>query len=220
MYAWLNIVRFGKRQVVSDATVGYAARMDGTAQASGRAFLGLIRYVKDQNGLDELRRIVAAAPVATRQAFADPIRVDQWYPYEAYVGFLRALDEHLGQGDGAYCRVLGAVAGQRDAGAIFRVYLAIASAERLIRSCERVWPSYYRNAGSMVALSWSADDTALRIHDFPAMDPRHCRLMEGWMIATMDSIGFRVNDDARESLCASRGDLYHEFRCTWQPIRR
>jgi len=192
--------------------------MADAPQASGRAFLGLIRYVKEHHGADEVRRVAEAAPVETRAALAEPIAIDSWYPYAAYVGLLRALDRALGQGDGAYCRLLGSVAGQRDAGTIFRVYIAVASAERLIRSCERIWPTYYRNAGRMVATAWSPDDTVLRIDDFPSMDPLHCRLMEGWMIATMDSIGYRVNDDARESRCPSRGDAYHEFRCSWTPI--
>jgi hypothetical protein len=192
--------------------------MSHPPEASGRAFLGLIHYAKEQHGEAALRRAVAAGPEETQLVFVDRIRGEVWHPYAAYAGFLRVLDQRFGTGDGSYCRLLGSVAGQLDAGVIFRVYLAIASAERLIRSCDRVWLSYYRNAGRMQAESWRPEDTALRIYDFPGMDPLHCRLMEGWMIALMDSIGFRVSDDARESKCATRGDPYHEFRCTWTPI--
>jgi hypothetical protein len=188
------------------------------AEASGRAFLGLIHYVKENLGEMDLMSAIADGPPATRRVFSDRIRADSWHPYASYAGFLRALDQRFGTGDGSYCRLLGSVAGHADAGAIFRVYLALASAERLIRSCDRVWASYYRGAGRMVAESWRRDDTMLRIYDFPGMDPLHCRLMEGWMIALMDSIGYRVNDDAHESTCASRGGPWHEFRCTWVPI--
>jgi hypothetical protein len=79
-----------------------------------------------------------------------------------------------------------------------------------------VWPSYYRNAGRMEAITWSPDDTTLRIFDFPLMHPAHCRLMEGWMISTMKQIGVRVNDGAAETECPSRGGRWHEFRCTWR----
>jgi hypothetical protein len=182
---------------------------------SGKAFLGLIRYVKDQRGLPWLSDVIAGAPAPTRQVFQDPIRIMNWYPYRAYTGFLRALDRALGTGDGKVCRDLGAAAGKRDLGTVFRVYVALASAERLIRSCAKVWASYYRNAGRMEAIAWESTRTTLRIYDFPAMDTHHCRLMEGWMIATMDTIGFRVNEDAEEARCPSRGDPYHEFRCTW-----
>ena len=40
--------------------------------------------------------------------------------------------------------------------------------------------------------------------------------MEGWMISTMRSIGFYVNDDVFEQKCMSTGGPYHEFHCTWQ----
>jgi hypothetical protein len=185
------------------------------AEVSGRAFLGLIRHVKDTQGDAVLREIVAEAGGATRGVFTAKIGVHDWYDYGAYTAFLRAIDRKLGNGDRTFCRELGAIAGKRDLGTIFRVFTALASAERLIRSCSRVWPSYYRNAGRMEATSWTAEHTALRIHEFPEMHPAHCRLMEGWMISTMATIGFRVNDDARETKCTSRGHPYHEFTCTW-----
>jgi len=110
---------------------------------------------------------------------------------------------------------VGEIAGRRDLGSILRVYVALSSPERLIRSCAKIWPSYYRNAGRMEAVTWSPENTTLRIHDFPAMSHHHCRLMEGWMISTMQTIGFQPSNDARETRCPSRGDAWHEFSCRW-----
>jgi hypothetical protein len=188
-------------------------------EVSGKAFLGVIRHVKDRHGGDFLGDVVSACPDATRRAFDRAIRANDWHPYEAYGGFLRELEKRIGTGDGAVARELGAIAGRRDLGTIFRVYVALASAERLIRACSKVWPSYYRNAGSMDAITWSPEDTRLRITGFTGMDPLHCRLMEGWMIATMTTIGFQVSQDARETRCASHGAPYHEFSCTWRPAK-
>jgi hypothetical protein len=188
--------------------------MGENPEASGRAFLGLIRHIKDAHGPDVLREIVNEASAETRAVFATPIKVMGWYPYPALVGFLGAAERRLGKGQ-PYCRELGAVAGRRDLGTIFRIYRALASPEHLIRACHKVWPSYYRNAGEMVAVSWSPDDTLLRILDFPKMHPHHCRLMEGWMAATMENIGVRIGPGARETECPCRGGRYHEFRCTW-----
>jgi hypothetical protein len=184
-------------------------------EVSGRAFLGLISHVRAGHGATALAEIVAAAGAPARQAFAARIRVLDWLPYEAYVGFLRSLERHLADGDHLYLRALGAAAGQRDLGTILRVYVALASPERLIRSCTKVWDSYYRHAGHMEAISWAPEQTILRILDFPAMDRTHCRLMEGWMISTMEHLGFRVAPGARETECPSRGGRHHEFRCTW-----
>jgi hypothetical protein len=185
-------------------------------EVSGRAFLGLIRNIKDRHGPDALRKAVDASGPSTQAIFAEPIRILKWYPYEGYVGFLRTLQRDLGGGDRNYCRKLGAVAGERDLGTIFKIYRAIASAERLIRACNKIWPSYYRDAGKMDAISWEPENTVLRITDFKQMDPTHCRLMEGWMIATMAQIGLKVNDEAGETVCMSRGGQYHEFVCKWR----
>jgi hypothetical protein len=116
----------------------------------------------------------------------------------------------------AFFHQVGASAGDRDLGTMFKVYVALASPERLIRSCTRVWSSYYRNAGTMRAIVWEPDDTRLRVEGFRAMAPAHCELMMGWMIATMKRIGFIVNEGARETACVSRGAPYHEFACTWR----
>ena len=71
----------------------------------------------------------------------------------------------------------------------------------------------------MDALSWEPTNTTLRISHFGAMHALHCRLMEGWMIATMDMIGLQVNGDSHERQCMSRGAAFHEFTCTWQEKR-
>jgi hypothetical protein len=187
------------------------------AEVSGRAFLGIVKYVKSTRGPDALAAVLAAGNDASRDAFARPIRMMGWYPYAAFVGFLHGLEHALGRlAQQNFFRELGDVAGIRDLGTVLRVYRTISSPERLIRACDRVWSSYYREAGRMEAVAWAPEDTTLRIYDFVEMDPAHCRLMEGWMIATMRSIGFYVNNDAFERKCTSTGDAYHEFHCTWQ----
>lgn len=189
------------------------------ADVSGKAFLGLIRHVKDTRGGDFLGALVAGAPPATREVFRAPIRASDWHTYAAYTGFLGELVRVMGRGLPSFAKELGAVAGKRDLGSIFRVYTVLASAERLIRACNKVWPSYYRNAGEMTAIAWQPSDTRLRITGFPTMDPVHCRLMEGWMISAMATIGFQVSSDARETACTSRGADHHEFACSWTKAR-
>ncbi len=187
-----------------------------SAEANGRAFLGLIRYVKDQHGQAALDAAVASGGLALRPIFSQPIRIMRWYPYDGFIAFLQALQRSVGQGDPRFYRALGAFAGERDLGTVFRIYRALASPERLIRACEKVWPSYYRGAGRMEALRWTAEDTTLRIVEFPSMHPAHCRLMEGWMLSTMKQIGVAVDEGAAEVECAGKGGRWHEFHCTWK----
>lgn len=183
---------------------------------SGRAFLGVLRHVKQTVGDAALKGLIAQAPDATQRALSQRIAHTVWFPYAAFAGFLATLDAKLGRGDPDYAKRLGAVAGQSDLGTVFRVYVALASTERLIRGCSRVWPTYYRGCGEMEAISWIPESTVLRITHFPQMSPLHCRLMEGWMVSAMDSLGAEVLPGARETSCMSRGAAFHEFSCTWR----
>lgn len=185
-----------------------------TPQASGRAFLGLIRHAKQTWGAPAFQSAVAQMPPPTRTVLAARVLHAKWYPYEAYQGFLEGLERSFAGSHAGFMRELGMASGKRDISTVFRIYLAIASTERLIRGCSKVWASYYLDAGEMTATSCAPDDTCLRITGFPEMAPQHCRLMEGWMIATMDALGVVVND-GRETACTSQGDTVHEFRCTW-----
>lgn len=197
-----------------------SARSEAVApEASGRAFLGIINHIKATHGQPELTRVVAAAPEPTRRVFAHRILHSGYYPYEAFAGLLSALQGRFANGDALYGRKLGAASGKQDINTVFRIYLALASSERLIRSCTRVWASYYRNAGEMEATAWAPEKTVLRITGFPKMAPLHCQLMEGWMISTMDALGLAVHDDGRETRCTSRGDAFHEFTCSWSKKR-
>lgn len=184
-------------------------------EVSGRAFLGIIRHIKETHGTEALQRAVNGSGEETARIFQNRILHAHWYPYSTYSAFLSSLAREFGEGDPDYGRKLGANSGVRDVNTVFRVYLALASPERLIRGCTKVWASYYRNAGTMEAISWAPTGTTLRITGFPEMARLHCELMEGWMIATMDALGLVVSADGRETRCTSRGDPFHEFSCTW-----
>lgn len=187
-----------------------------TTEVSGRALLGLLAFAKDRGGKPSVTDVIDKLSEPTRAVFGERIQPLRYYPYRAYVELLYALKMRFGRPNQRFFVNLGATAGERDLGTMFKIYRTLASPERLIRSCSRVWASYYRGAGVMTAIAWSPDDTRLRIEGFEEMDRAHCELMEGWMIATMKQIGVIVNDDARETACTSRGDAHHEFACTWR----
>jgi hypothetical protein len=187
------------------------------AEVSGRALLGLLAFAKERGGKTAVDEVLATLRPASASAFEQRVQALRYYPYSTYVDLLYALKGRFGKPKERFFRRLGETAGERDLGTMFKVYVALASPERLIRACSRVWASYYREAGTMTAVAWERSDTRLRIDGFPEMDRAHCELMEGWMISTMARIGVVVSDDATETACASRGAAYHEFACTWRP---
>jgi hypothetical protein len=181
------------------------------------AFLGTARFVKRQYGEEALNQIVEDAGPATRHTFRKKIDGLGLHSYESFIGFLRSADRHLGNGDLSFCRTIGDVAARQDLQTIFKVYSVRPSAEQMIRACTPIWGMYNDEAGYMEAVDVSADNTVLRIYDFPDMDKAHCQLMEAWMIGAMDVIGVRVLPGARERQCMSEGAPYHEFWCQWEP---
>lgn len=186
------------------------------AQIRGRAILGLIRFIKDEFGADSLQQMIRNGGPEVNEMFSSRIRSTGWYPYKAYTDFLCAIANHVHSGDAEFFKKVGLKTGTVDMNTIFRVYVTLASSERLIRSCTKIWESTYNNAGFMEAVAWNPDNTVLRICNFPQMHPYHCNLLVGWMIATMDSIGLKVDPGSRETKCTSKGDEYHEFVATWQ----
>jgi hypothetical protein len=96
-------------------------------EVSGRAFLGLINQLRDAHGAKALVELKPFLPPATAAVFNARITHAAWYPYDAYIGFLRALTTKYGKGQLEYCRELGRGSGVRDINTVFKIYLAIAS---------------------------------------------------------------------------------------------
>jgi hypothetical protein len=180
------------------------------AEASGKAFLGVIAYIKVQYGTKRLNEIVALSGELTQKLFSDKIELLRWYPYEAFAQFLETIQARISNGDPNYCRILGTLAGEKDLASTFAVYKAQKNPERFVRSCGFLWSSYYRNAGEMVVVSYSPNKTVVRINNFPHMNINHCRVTEGWISTTLPAIGYKVTD-YRETQCMCLGGPYHEF---------
>jgi hypothetical protein len=184
-------------------------------EANGKAFLGLIKYIKLNGRLEYLDQILRATEPATRQVFSKKIMVSDWYPYSTFINFLATMQSKMSNGDPNFFRLVGSIGGRADMGAIFSIFKRLASFEKLFRSCNSIWSSYYRNAGSMIPTEWKPERTVVQIINFPQMSPLHCRLMEGWFVATLEEIGVRLLR-WEESKCMSKGDPCHEFACSWQ----
>lgn len=187
-----------------------------SAEVSGRAFLGLIRHLRDTYGKEQLEKITELAGAETARVLSQRVSKLGWYPYVAFTQFLAGAEQVLPRTTTGASFDLGTVAGKQDLGTVLKIYVALSSAERLIRSCKLVWPGYYRNAGRMEAVEWEPESTVLRIYDFPEMHRLHGRLMEGWMISTMESLGLRVDPGACQILFMGDGAPHHEFRCSWR----
>jgi hypothetical protein len=187
-----------------------------TSRIRGMAFLGAARHVKTVYGPEMLDRIVRDAGPATQKTFAKRIDGLGLQPYDSFVGLLTSLDRNLGTGDLGYCWQFGDLVARIDLETIFKGYKIRPSPEQMIRACMPIWAMYTDGCGYMEAVDVRPERTLLRIMDFPEMAPSHCRLMEGWMTAAMDTIGVEVLPGAGEIQCPNRGGPFHEFSCQWR----
>lgn len=179
-------------------------------EVSGKAFLGIIAYIKSRYGQAEFDKLVELAGPNTKNVFSEKIGLLGWYPYEALSKLLDAIQIRLGKGDPNICRTIGSVAAEKDMGSTYSIYKSKKNLERLVHSCGFIWLSYYRNAGEMVLISHSPKHTVIRINNFPNMTVNHCRMMEGWISAALTVMGCTIKH-SHETHCMSRGDPYHEF---------
>lgn len=179
------------------------------------ALVGILKELRARFGPDVVQVELAGWGPHIAEICSGRVGRTEWYPYEAMVELLRGCERTFGDGTGQLCVEVGHAAARRDMSGAFSVLRLLGSPQHLIGSCSRVWGRYYRDAGRMEAVATEPERTVLRIVDFPDMAPEHCRMMEGWMISAMATLGAKVLPGGRETMCPSRGGEYHEFTCQW-----
>ena len=188
----------------------------GTPTAMGTAFLGLFKFIKKRpDSAAVLEGINSRLSPESAEVLANKVIAIGEYPYSAFVEFIRACDEEMGEGDLELCRRLGDFSARLDVQSIYKRYAGEGKTEQLFRDSGLIWKSYYRNCGSMKTEMKPPDRAVITIRDFDTMDPAHCMLMEGWMDRALRETGVRVKEPVRETLCVSRGDDVHQFECRW-----
>jgi hypothetical protein len=182
-------------------------------QIKGTSIRGLLKYAKDNDYPGGAQGLVAGLPQALAEDFRRPILSTGWYPYDAFATLLHRLDEELGSGDGALAPEIGHWAAARDAGTIFKMVAIFASAEKIMSMTPFFW-SRYCDTGSFKTLHVEPGRGAAQLRDFPAVDPLHCRLLEGWITGIGEASGAE-NAEATQTRCVHRGDDCCEYTALW-----
>jgi predicted hydrocarbon binding protein len=182
----------------------------------GFALRGLLKSAKE-NGWD-IKDLLSALPPGPRAAFDKAIVVSQWYPYEAFVGLVEALERRQGRGPRfKLSRDLGKQGARRDLGSTFRIITAMASIEFLLKRGQVFWAQYC-DRGRMTLDSESRTGFAARLDDFPEIAPAHCALIEGWLEGMGEALGAE-GMACRQTRCVHRGDDRCEFTAAWTRVR-
>jgi predicted hydrocarbon binding protein len=185
------------------------------ARVKGFALRGLLKSVKEARG--SIPDVLAAVPENGRAAFVRPIVASDWYPYAAFVGLVRAVDQLLGQGNLALARKLGRDAAARDLGTTFRIMSAVTSPKFLIERGHLFW-SKYCDTGRLVLDASQELSFRARLEGFPDIDAAHCLLIEGWFEGLGEALG-AVGMASRQTACVHKGDPACEFEGRWQGVK-
>jgi len=183
---------------------------------TGAALLGFLKYVPSQPRGDALmEKVIAALPPESAEACKRKVIAVAAYPYSVFVDFIKTADLVMGTGDFKVCYELGKYAASRDAQAFINASKGEVKTEDLFRAAPLLWRSYHLNSGSMKVEDMSQENLVICILDFPAMDPAHCRLMEGYFAQALKETGVEWTNEIRERNCMSKGGELHEFVGRW-----
>jgi len=183
----------------------------------GASLIGFFKYVKDsKDGAALMEKVLDALPPESAQVCRQKVIAVADYPYSLFVDLIRAIDKVTGVGNLSVCVALGRYAAARDIQAFMETFKSEVKPEDLSRAADIMWKSYHINSGTIEAKDTSPENFAIRICDFPQMDPAHCRLMEGYLSQAMIEVGGSWIEDVHEVKCCSNGDPYHEFQGKWK----
>lgn len=179
----------------------------------GFAIRGLLKYVKESGHPGGIAALLERLPEPAAGHFRTKILSSRWYPYEAFLGPLHAIDRELGEGDLGLMPEVGLFSGRQDAGSIFRFVAALSSIEAIVSRAGTLWQRYC-DSGRFEVVELERGRLHLALEEFPGIDRAHCALIAGWIEGLGRAVGAR--EPAIEQLrCVHRGDPRCEFAGTW-----
>jgi predicted hydrocarbon binding protein len=181
----------------------------------GFAIRGLLKYVKESGHPGGIPAVLAKLEPDAATHFGTKILSSNWYPYEAFLALLHAVDRELGEGDQALMPAIGEFSGRQDAGSIFRFVAAMSSVEAIVRRSDFLWQRYCDN-GRFDVPELERGRLRLALTDFPHIDLAHCSLIAGWICGIGLAVGAR-RPQIEQVCCVHRGDERCEFAGTWEP---
>ena len=185
-----------------------------TTRIKGFAVRGLLKYVKESGHPGGIPALLETLELADAAHFRTKILSSNWYPYEAFLALLHAIDRELGGGDLALMPAIGEFSGRQDAGSIFRFVAAMSSVEAIVRRSDFLWQRYCDNGRFEVA-ELEPSRLRLALADFPHIDLAHCSLISGWIRGIGLAVGAR-RPRIEQVRCVHRGDERCEFAGGWE----
>jgi hypothetical protein len=188
------------------------------AKISGRAILGLFRFVKSDAFPGDLSALLAQLPATTREVLFRPVQKAAWYDYTIYRDLLAGL-EAMAPGAARQC---GAVTLRWDAASILKILRVFSSVDALVTRGFGSWGSFlwsrHCDGGRVYLVDHGPGTAAMGVADFPDIAPLHCSISVGYLEEMGRLVGAE-DIQVEHSRCVHRGDPLCEFRGVWGPVR-
>lgn len=178
----------------------------------GFVVLNTIRYLRERYGAGAHERVLATLPPAQYATFASGLREASWEPLSDLVAYMEAARRLLAPGDDELYRNMGRFSGNL-ARAQSATRVMVQDPASTLRMGATLWSTYY-DAGRLSLTALNADETLLRVHDFPIHRPI-CERNGGAFEGLVTDPGRPASH--RESACVAWGDPHCEYVVTWPP---
>jgi len=157
--------------------------------------------------------VLSHLPRKERNALSGRLLIGQWYPFDAYVAMLRAIDDTFGKGDNRLIVELGKFSAENGLSSIYKVFLKAGSPNFIISRASSIWSSYYE-PGEMKVKKNDPGHAVVQLIGWPKPKKEHCERVRGWIIRAIEMSGGK-GVTVLETKCQCKGADHCEYELRW-----
>jgi len=184
----------------------------------GSAFASRLKWIQLNHGQEGVERLTQVVSSQLSEIIQDGIQMRQWYAFELFIEFVKAIDNTFGQGDLALIKELARHGADANLTTIYRLFFKVGTVKWILERAARLWNVHY-DSGTMkvrhrrgLKFSKSVD---LIIKDFETPDCIHCTSVSGWAERSVElSGGEEVKCET--SACRKSGGKNCTLRVSWK----
>jgi hypothetical protein len=179
------------------------------------SLLDVNQYLLETYGPAGLEAIKAELDPSDRaQLYEVKLHPEDWLDLGLVVRDAQAKVKVLGKGDPRFLnQLLGEIAARQFRG-VYKVLIALASPESILRRADQLWRQYY-DCGRLVADRIEPGRAVLRLVDFPDVPLDHEIILQPYIQRVLELTG-AVNVRGEHLACIARGAVECQTLVTWE----
>jgi len=186
--------------------------MELPGKVRGESFLGMINYIQEKKGEDELKGLSRELEKLGHSLDLNSIKKLDWYPIGLGAVYLTVLRRVFNWKDEDFIDMGVSIPNFSFITKIFMRYLS--SSPSIFKIAPKYWREYF-TVGEIEPVEWNERKkySILRLKNFK-VHPDHCLFLLG-LLQQMGKLSGLKEITVQETKCPFRGDSYHEFIIRW-----